>query len=275
MDPALLDLAPLDLPNHRRVRYDGDDLHVAVDRLASSDGAALRVAYAALSELLDGFADLADRDADRWGIVEGWRSRPEHGLTALFDAGQRLGTETLARDGHDDTLAKVLHDVRGGALSALLGRLQLLDRLPRTGTELKMIFALTRDHLKIMRNSVTGLDDRRREFDRLRKSHAVKLILEKWHDAVVGPFPSRHDQPPRRFVDSRYDGALTECCLESAAMDRIFYNLAANACRHCAPGGRLDLTIFPLPPDGKDLRFVLSNPVSPEDATTLCALGAS
>ena len=36
------------------------------------------------------------------------------------------------------------------------------------------------------------------------------------------------------FVDCRYEGALTECCLESAAIDRIFYNLVNNACRHAA-----------------------------------------
>ncbi len=73
-------------------------------------------------------------------------------------------------------------------------------------------------------------------------------------------------------VDCRYEGTLTECCLESAAIDRIFYNLATNACRHAA-GDHIDMAIFPIPePPGECLRFVLSNEVSEADAVYLNAL---
>ncbi len=62
-------------------------------------------------------------------------------------------------------------------------------------------------------------------------------------------------------VDCRYEGTMSECCLESAAIDRIFYNLATNACRHAA-GDHIDMAIFPIPePPGDCLRFVLSNEV--------------
>ena len=75
-------------------------------------------------------------------------------------------------------------------------------------------------------------------------------------------------------VDCRYEGALTECCLESAAVDRIFYNLANNASRH-AVGDRLEMAIFPVSQRSRPdacLRFVLSNEVEPRnDATFLRA----
>lgn len=271
--PELLSLAPLSLRNQRRARYMGDDLHVSLDDLAPVDGETMRLIYAVLSELLAGFADADHSDEMRWRHVQRWCDHPGDGLEALLEAVRRLGHATLGRDGHGERLAKVLHDVRGGALTALLGRLQLLDRLPRDEATLKMIFVLTRDQLKIMRNAAVGLDDPRRETDRTPKSHSIRLILEKWHDSVVGPYPPKHDRPLRMVVDSRHDGALTECCLESAAIDRIFYNLAANACRHCAPGGRLEMSVFPLPAGGRDLRIVLSNPVSPQDVGTLRALG--
>ena len=279
--PAVLrSLAPSELPHHRRVRYQGDNLNVSLKSLVTSDAEALRATYGALSDLLAVFADPHRTDAVRWEDIQRWRDRPDLGLATVLGTAKRLGHDTLARDGrHGDMLAMVLHDVRGGGLTALLGRLQLLNQLPRNGTTLKMIFVLTRDHLKIMRNSFTGLDDARRESDRTPKAHSLALILEKWHEAVVGDFPLRPgdppDQPPLRMVvDSRYEGALTECCLESAAIDRIFYNLAANACRHCAPGGRLEMNIFPVPTDaGQDLRFVLSNPVGREDAAVLRTLG--
>ena len=64
----------------------------------------------------------------------------------------------------------------------------------------------------------------------------------------------------------------TECCLESAAIDRIFYNLANNACRHAATD-RLDMTVFPIPDEaGSCLRFVLSNEVNDQDAAYLRAI---
>ncbi len=271
--PVLLSLGPVDLHNHRRTRYMGDDLHVALSALTQADGETLRTAYRVLNGLLNGFADPGWTDRERWDHVERWCDDPEHGLKTILQIVQRLGHDTLERNGHVETFAKVLHDLRGGALTALLGYLHLLERLPRTETTLKMIFVLTRDHLKIMRNSLVGLDDVRRQADRTPRSHNVRLILEKWHESVVAPRPPNGGAPVAMFVDNHYEGALTECCLESAAIDRIFYNLAANACRHCAPGGRLDMSIYPLPPGGRDLRFVLSNPVGSEDVATLHALG--
>ena len=60
--------------------------------------------------------------------------------------------------------------------------------------------------------------------------------------------------------------------MESAAVDRIFYNLANNACRH-AVGERIEMAIFPVPESpGECLRFVLSNEVSEQDAAYLLSL---
>ena len=97
----------------------------------------------------------------------------------------------------------------------------------------------------------------------------MQLMLDKWHESIVGP--RWHERPARLEIDCRYEGALTECCLESAAIDRIFYNLAANACRHAADE-RLEMVIFPLPePPGDCLRFVLSNRVNETDDARLRA----
>ena len=132
---------------------------------------------------------------------------------------------------------------------------------------------LARDHLKIMRNAVVGLDEPRRNADQKPKSHAMALMLEKWQDSIVGP--KWHERPIRMDIDCRYEGALTEWCLESAAMDRIFYNLANNACRHAA-GDRLEMAIFPVPePPGECLRFVLSNELDAADAAYLKSLERS
>ena len=260
----LLALAPLHLPNHRRVRYLADDQCVGLDQLAASDQSILHNLYARLTELLYTIADSSTTDTQKWAGVQGWLDR--YDLDVVIDEVRDLGLASHEQN-PGETLTKAMHDVRGGALSSLLGRLQLLDRIPRQPENLNVLFVQARDHLKIMRNAVAGLDEPRREADRQPKAHAMQLMLDKWQGSIVGP--KLDERPIRMEIDCRYEGPLTECCLESAAIDRVFYNLAANACRHAADE-RLEMVIFPVPePPGDCLRFVLSNRIGEADAATL------
>ena len=264
-------LAPLRLPNYRRTRYDGDNLCIHLDALAPRDQELLRALYMQLSELLYLIADLSTSDLQKWESVQAWLDR--YDLDRIIDEVREIGHATHKVAPSED-LAKALHDVRGGALSSLLGRLQLLGFLRTLPTALNLLFVQARDHLKIMRNAVVGLDEERRNADRRPKAHAMQLMLDKWQESVVGP--NWRERPIRMETDCHYEGALTECCLESAAIDRTFYNLAANACRHAADE-RLRMVVFPLgegPNDGC-LRFVLSNRVSDEDAARLLELAGN
>ncbi len=263
----LLALAPERLPNHRHLRYAGDDSSVALEQLAARDQVLVRGLYEALTQLLYAIADTATDDAQKWQAIILWKER--HDPDQFIDEVREIGLASHAQ-GSSEELSKAMHDVRGGALSALLGRLQLLDQLRRTEAQLKPLFVLTRDHLKIMRNTLAGLDDPRRNADRKPKTHSMRLMLEKWHESVVGP--QWGERSIQMLIDCRYEGPLTECCLESAAVDRIFYNLAANACRYAA-NDRLEMTVFPLPESpGGCLRFVLSNDVSAKDAAHLSSM---
>ena len=262
----LLALAPLRLPNYRRVRYEGDDLYVDLDQLAPRDQTLLRGLYQRLSELLYAIVDASTTDAQKWEKVQDWIDR--HDLDVIIDEVRELGFASYAQN-PGEKVAKAMHDLRGGALSSLLGRLQLFGYLRTVPGALNILFVQARDHLKVMRNALVGLDEPRRQADRTPKAHAMQLMLDKWHEAVVG---SRwRERPIRLEMDCRYEGPLTECCLESAAIDRIFYNLAANACRH-TDDERLEMAIFPLPESPGDcLRFVLSNRVGETDVARLRA----
>ena len=264
LPPAYVALAPLDLPNYRQGRYAADDLCVNLASLAPVDAEILSHQYTVLSELLRIFIEAHLADAEKWQAVTAWtQANPP---TKLTRQAQELGGASLGLV-QSELLAKTVHDLRGGALTALLGRLQALAWLPQTVEQLNMLFILTRDQLKIMRSAVAGLDDARRHADRTPKAHAMKLMLEKWHRAVVGPHAGA--QAPRLEMDCRYEGPLTECCLESAAIDRIFYNLANNATRH-AVGRLLRMVIFPLQQAATPtLRFVLANEINAQDATFL------
>ena len=261
---SLLALAPTHLPNRRQVRYLGDDDCVELHQLAERDQALIRGLYHNLTQLLFALSNPATDDAGKWQDASRWVQA--HPLDTLVQEVRELGSASGA-GGMTEALAKALHDVRGGALSALLGRLESQTRKPRNQGELNTLFILARDHLKIMRSAVVGLDEPRRHADREPKAHAVQLMIAKWHESVVSP--KLEGRAIRLFMDCRFEGALTECCLESAAIDRIFYNLANNACRHAATD-RLDMAVFPIPDEtGSALRFVLSNEVNDKDAAYL------
>ena len=261
---SLLALAPTHLPNHRRVRYAGDDQCVDFHRFAGRDQALVLGLYRALTRLLFALSNPSNDDAGKWQDVARWVQ--QHPLDPFIKEVRELGAASGVH-GSGEALAMALHDIRGGALSALLGRLDLLERTPRNEGELNTLFVLVRDHLKVMRSALTGLDDPRRDADRQPRAHAMHLMVAKWHEVTVGP--KLEGRSIRLFMDCRFEGALTECCLESAAIDRIFYNLANNACRHAATD-RLDMAVFPVPDEaGSCLRFVLSNDVNDKDAAYL------
>ena len=267
IDPALLALAPLQLRNFRQTRSCSDQLCIDLVELAEHDQLLIHRLYESLSELLAALVNTTTDDTRKWAAVIRWTE--QHDLETIIDEVSALGNASRAAKDSEER-AKAMHDVRGGALSALLGRLQLLGRLPRDAGQLKTLFVLVRDHLKIMRSALVGLDESRRAADRQPKSHDVSLALEKWHETVVGP--AWHEKSMRLLIDCRHEGALTECCLESAAIDRIFYNLVNNASRH-AVGQRLEMAIFHIPDAaGPCLRFVLSNEVNDADLAYLRSL---
>ncbi len=271
MPRELLALAPLRLPNRRAMRCLGDSQFARLDALAPVDQEGMRQTYTQLGEILRVLVAKDTDDARKRLEVRRWI---EWGyVDALVRRMHEMGEATRRAGAMTDEIMRTIHDVRGGAMGALVGRLEMLDSWPGTLSEkLNMLFCLTRDHLKIMRNALVGLDDAQREKDRTPKSHAASLLIGKWHDAVVGP--SAAPQVVRMQMDCLYEGPITECCLESAAVDRIFYNLANNARRHAADGD-MEMVIFEIPDSpGECLRFVLSNAVTASQAQTLRELVA-
>ena len=164
----LLALAPLQLTNHRRMRYVGDDLYIGLDQLAARDQVLLHDFYRRLTELLGVFVDTSTTDTQKWEGVQGWIDR--HNLNEVIDEARELGLASHERN-PGEKLAKAMHDVRGGALSSLLGRLQLFGHQRAVPETLNVLFVQARDHLKIMRNALVGLDEPRRQADRRPKAH--------------------------------------------------------------------------------------------------------
>jgi signal transduction histidine kinase len=258
---ALLDLAPLDLPNHRVRRYLGDDLCLPLSTFAPVDQELIRALYAFLQELFTALqTDPETTRTDRLNALLRHRDPDE-----IVDQARAFGRASYAAT-PSPLLAKTIHDLRGGGLTPLLGQLQLV-RITAGAAALDTLYFLARDHLKIMRNALLGLDDAKRNEDLLPKVHGTDFIVEKWNGALL-------QHGPREIhltVNCPKPAAISECCVEFGALDRILYNLINNACRHVATDS-IRLVIFPVPDtDGENLRFVLLNAVTATDAETLRA----
>jgi signal transduction histidine kinase len=157
--------------------------------------------------------------------------------------------------------AKTIHDLRGGALTALISHLDRLADKDDARLVPPMLFALVRDHRKIMRNVLTDLDPERSENDTQRKPHTVELIVDKWSQATLfaptGPVDIR--------LDCRHPhGTISERCMESAALDRTLYNILNNAAAHTS-APEIDFQILHIPAEegAGSLRFIVSNQASP------------
>jgi len=102
----------------------------------------------------------------------------------------------------------------------------------------------------------------------LPKIHGTDFIVEKWRGSSL----RSGDRTLQLAVECAGNVAISECCVEFGALDRILYNLINNASRHAASAA-LSLSIFPIPDaEGGNLRFVLTNSVAPADAAHLGTL---
>jgi len=230
-----------------------------MDDFVAADRVIVRDLYALMLRL---FAVLRGDGEERDRAARAFIAQLDTGK--LFVMVRTLGAESY-RTSPSPLMAKTLHDVRGGGLSPLLGHLELLQARPHAAVPGDALYFLTRDHLKIMRNALLGLDDGQRNADLEVKLHGTDLLVEKWGQTRL-PADGRE---VRIAVSCLQDVAIAECCVEFGALDRILYNLMNNASRH-TEGDVIRLVLFPIPDrQGENLRFVLINEVSAADRSYL------
>ncbi|HYF62266.1 MAG TPA: ATP-binding protein [Herpetosiphonaceae bacterium] len=253
-------LAPDSLHSYRASRYFGDDNSVVLADFAPASQQSLRQLYAALLELLA----LTSQHKDRPLPLDVLKTTLEAvGWSATLKQLQELeGNPDRAPAPHLD---EVIHDVRGGSCMALALNLQLLQLGIGEAEDSLRAFFMTRDHLKIMRNAIRDIDAARYQADWEQKLHNVRLIVEKWSDSVY----QIHNSAATILVDCRFDGNISERCLEFSALDRVLYNLVNNAVRHTADD-QVHIVIFPLGGEHpRDVRFVIYNAISSEHGRLL------
>ena len=222
----LLALAPLRLPNRRQTRYAGDGLAISVNSLVEADQVIVVSLYNVLSELLGVLTDKGTANDRKWRETQVWAER--HDLDRIIDQRPPDGPGPPHAAGGGEELAKAMHDLRGGALSALLGPAPASaasgPQRERAADDFCVGARSPQDHAQ--RSDGVGRTPPRRRPHPPRATDA-QSDPRKMARLCLGPGAGVSVRSACSSTAVTRE-QLTECCLESAAIDRIFYNLANN-----------------------------------------------
>lgn len=246
-------IAPSPLENCRTTRYRAEEQAIDLGALAPADRPIVVQIYTMLRELeaLVGAESGTDDPAPLLELVS------RYDVGELVDRIRRLGSDRPA----DDHLAEAIHDIRGGALSAVLVHLMRLGRVPYRREMARALFIATRDHMKMMRNVLRDIDPVARERDLALQPHSLGDLARALGEftATVG------GQSVKVDVECTAEGIIAESCVECSAIDRVAYNLLNNAAKYA---DHPSITAWLLTLDS-DLRVAIANSISPEQRSVV------
>ncbi len=239
-------LAPPALENLRVTRYRADEQAVDLSAFAPGNGSVVVELYEFLSGLAAALAsDLSDGDP-----------APLSAYVARYDVDdlvQRL--RRLGADRHErDQVAEALHDIRGGAMTALFMRLSRLGRGGHRPEVARALSIYARDHMKMMRNVVKDLDADARARDLSLIPHSLSDLAQAVREFTA----TVADQQVLVDVSCTDDAVIADSCVECSAIDRVAYNLLNNAARY-ADEPRIASWLVVLE---SDLRVAVANSIS-------------
>lgn len=256
MNTLYTNLAPTNLANKRLDRFTGDGFSIMTDNFTPADQTILTTIYQRMKSVYD-----------LWLYM---RHSPDYTMFEPFveyfagdealRLGKAFGESTYLYAPPPENVRKVVHDVRGGALTSMIFVAQTIQRhnlLTNTERMRNFVF-LARDHAKMMRNAILDIDIPTRNADERFNLHAVSDYIDKWQGIEF----DRGECHITVRVQSSYKGSIATRCLEASAIDRVLYNFINNAVRF-ANSEEILLTIFPVG-DGTHsvLRWVVENRLS-------------
>lgn len=233
---------------HRTTRFSGDTHTCRLDEFAASYLKDLEWLYRWL-EQVGGYSarDLNEPDA---------RGELEALITA--DSLDRV-TESArnVRPAQSESLrvSRLLHDLRGTALQQIVGLASLWPLGDAEASTLQAIAMFARDHAKVLRHALIGLDEQRRLLDLGQRLHGVAnlrnrlplLLLLNSAGAVRVDFAAE------------WHGEFATTCPEFSTVLRQLYNLMGNAARHTA-NQLIVVRVYPnAPVEPQSARFVVAN----------------
>ena len=255
-------LAPSNLAVKRDNRFDGGGFDISLEEVAHADALLVTDIYQAVKKIYDLW--LYMREQPNYDLLQ--EQLQEFSRSEYISMIQSLGRATLANTTNGDTpkVRRAIHDIRGGALTSLIGYAHLILKMPTESSQkyIRQAVFLARDHAKMMRNILPNLDRPTRLADESTKLHDVHEFVDKW-DGFTFDSPDKQVQV---VVASEYEGFITNRCLETSAVDRILYNYINNAARFSSKK-QIQLTVIPI--NKTVTRWVVENGVTQQQETWL------
>jgi hypothetical protein len=162
-------------------------------------------------------------------------------------------------------LARILHDLRGAALTQLVGLAELWLTGPTRIGDLHAMAILAGDHAKVLRHSLIGLDEERRLLDAGRRLHGVENLRSRFPSLVL----CNRDGDVQVDFAAEWNGDFAITCPEFSAALKQLYNLMDNAARHTADRTVL-VRVYAKPPvEPRSVQLVVANALTRAERATL------
>ena len=153
---------------------------------------------------------------------------------------QAVGAATNALGRYSAALRKVIHDIRGGALTVLAGYVYFLEYEPEhLVADVQKAVLSAHDHAKLMRNAIIDLDPPMRQLDKA-TIETVGDLIDKWHGST------HYIGEKRAMVEvlSAFAPGERELALTTSTMNHLLYNYINNAARFTTDK-KITANVFP------------------------------
>ncbi len=138
-------------------------------------------------------------------------------------------------------LSGVLHDIRGGALHALLGLIELQQIRGDSKCYAENCVKAARNHANMIRDALIDIDSDTVKYDQIPHLYKITDFTDKWKGTIM----TKGGREVAVSTSTEFHGKITPRCLETTLIDRILCNLVNNAARW-ASDGRVDIVIVSL-----------------------------
>lgn len=255
----------------RRSRYYAQDIELSLYDVPLKARRAIRKLYRHLVELTyllrpwldnpDFPTTMAEKRLRTFVLTAKWSQM----INALRDV-------TPTQMQHDSArVHRVIHDLRGGALSSLSLYLQLAESGDLHAQDIPHMVLLANDHAKMLRTAISDLDRIRYTRDELFVPQPIDHIVHHWRDVVY-----RIDSGESAHVTchSQVSGYIADSVIELAALERVLYNLVNNAVRHTA-NNQIEIHIMYVDESRELVHFSVSNRITDAQHAMLSQLTAN
>ena len=254
----------------RRSRYHAQDIELSLYDVPLKARRAIRKLYRHLVELTyllrpwldnpDFPTTMAEQRLRTFVLTAKWSQM----IGALQDV---TPTHTLIDSAR---VHRVIHDLRGGALSSLSLYLQLAESGDLLAQDIPHMVLLANDHAKMLRTAISDLDRVRYTRDELFLPQSIDALVQSWRNVY---YRIHSGQAAHVTCHSSVVGSIADSVIELAALERVLYNLVNNAVRHAQSGG-IDIAITYFDETQQLVKFTVQNALTAAQSAILTQLTA-